>query len=200
MPKALEDRLASDPVWSELVRIGDQRRIDLYESAISKEMPLLDELSELGIDIHSSWELRHRKKPYPEAIPLILKHLVGPYPVSTRKALAMALGHKWAKPLAWEGLLNVYLNEPNLPQKQVPDEIGATYACPKDQMAVSLTKMASDRELPKLIELISEPRNGACRVFFVKKLARSKNDFARATLCHLKDDPALSEEILACMK
>ena len=116
-----------------------------------------------------------------------------------REGIARALVKKWARSLAWDGLLEAYRNEPNLSNVAPPGEIGAPSG-PKVAMADAISTMATPSDLDTLIELISNPSNGPSRIMLIRNLSRSRAKLAFETLVRLKDDPDLKLEIEHVLK
>ena len=170
--------------------------IERYRRA---ESPLLDELRAVGVNVRTAWDLREWQKPYRSAIPILIKHLTRDYPANVRKGIAMALARKWARELAWEELIKIYSMEPNLSGPAPEGEIGAPDE-PKAQMAVSISEMAKPEDLHELIELLENTKNGVSRVLLVRKVARSRSQYAFETLARLSSDPDLKEEVAQVLK
>lgn len=158
------------------------------------EQPLLDELAATGLHAKSSYHIESAHPNYVSAVGVLLKHLRLSYPPAIRAAIAAALASPNAKPLAWNELRKLYLEEPNLPQERAPGEIGFLSE-PKDQMARALAEMSGKADLEDLVSLISDPRNGPSRIFFVSALRRTRSPEAIDVLGRLAEDPDLSKEI-----
>lgn len=170
--------------------------IERYRRA---ESPLLDELRAIGINVRTAWDLREWQEPYQSAIPILIEHLTRDYPPNVRKGIAMALGKKWARELAWEPLVKIYSMEPNLSGPALAGEIGAPSE-PKDQMAVSISEMAKPEDLKEVVGLLENPQNGMSRVLLVRKVARSGSEYAFEALARLSSDPDLKEEVALVLK
>lgn len=60
--------------------------------------------------------------------------------------------------------------------------------------------MARPKDRNQLIGLISDPKNGPSRIFFVANLSRAKSPQAFETLARLSNDPELRIEIAFRLK
>jgi hypothetical protein len=172
-----------------------QRRQDeILQRYRAAEQPLLEELRTRSVFVQSVWQLSQQGEPYPDVIPILLKHLARPYPPNVRYGIAIAISKRWAREQAWNGLIEAYKSEPNLSRIAPLGEIGAPSE-PKEAMAEGLSLMAHSLDLDELIGLASDPLNGPSRVLFVKNLARSKQSRALDVLARLSRDPDLKAEI-----
>ena len=62
---------------------------------------------------------------------------------------------------------------------------------------VAISDMAQPRDLPTLIDLLSDRSIGTSRIFLVSNLMRSKKPEGRAALLRNQNDPDLEKEIAA---
>jgi hypothetical protein len=151
------------------------------------EAPLVEELRAVGCAVDSVWDLipkysRTKKvlAPYPQALPILLEHLLKPYPGAVREGIARALGVPNAR-FAWPSLIQQYLVE------QDPRT--------KDGLAVALAGVAGDDQLEDIIALAMDTLQGPSRVLLLEVLERSKEPRGQAALVGLRNDPELREEI-----
>lgn len=158
------------------------------------EKPLLDELAAVGLRVETAWDLRSLTSPYPKAIPILLNHLDRAYPSLVKEGIALAAGPKWARSLAWDSFVGAYSREPNLSPIHEPGEMGAPAAF-KDGLACGLSAMARPDDLDTIIALVTTPRHGPSRIFFIRNLSRSKMHRAFETLVRMRNDPDLCVEI-----
>jgi hypothetical protein len=158
------------------------------------QRPLLADLKSVGVSVDSVWSLSRTNPNYGSAIPILLQHIELEYPAIVREGIAKAIGGPGSREIAWEPINTLYLTEPNLPDRAPDGEIGAPSG-PKDKLACAISEMAKPDDLPTLIELISDAKNGPSRVFFVTNLVRSKKPIAFETLVRLSKDPDLKIEI-----
>lgn len=163
------------------------------------EQPIKRQLAGLGIRVSGLHELLDRKDRYDVGIPVLLGALTKNHPPAVRETLARALARPWARGQAWVPLLKAYASEPNHERKIAADGLGALDG-PKDGMAVALSEMARPSDLEVIIELISDPKNGKSRIFFVRNLSRSRSQRALEVLARLSGDPDLEKEIAHVLK
>lgn len=95
-----------------------------------------------------------------------------------------ALARPFARPLAWEPVLQLY--------KETPDYDESWF---KDGLAVALSGMASQSDLDVLINLIDDRANGRTRIFFLRNLSRSRNPVVINVLMRHVDDQEIAPEI-----
>lgn len=162
-------------------RQAQQERVRQQEAELkAAEAPLVDELRAAGVDVTWSWDLVNRATPYPEAVPILLRHLARPYPDPVREGIARALAVPDAR-FAWGRLCRLYREEDS-----------GTRA--KDGLAVALAAVADHDVLDDVIALLRDVDQGESRVFLVRVLGRSRDPRARAVLRELTDDPQVGHE------
>jgi hypothetical protein len=144
------------------------------------EAPLTEELRAAGFGVDSAWGLVNTSTPYPEALPILLKHLERPYPDRVREGIARALAVRDAR-FGWATLTGLYRQE------------GAGTDT-KDGLAVAIGEVADDEVLDELIALARDSAHGTSRVLMLDALARSDAPQARAALEELAHDPKLTIE------
>ncbi len=172
----------ADPDWIARRDANEQKRVLAGEESHRQQAPLLQDLESVGIIIFCVWDLVNTAKPYPSAWPILLAHLSRPYEDRIRERIARSLAVKDARAIVWDRLVELMYSEP--PQS------GA-----KAGMMVAISAMACPSDLKAIIDLISDPSIGSCRLFLVSNLMRSKKPEARQVLLALRDDPDLRLEI-----
>ena len=187
-------RLRNDPDWVRRMEEQERPRRIAAEKLRIAEKPVIRDLARAGFAVRSVYDLVNTNKKYEAAIPILLKHLSGGYPNNIREGIARSLGRRWARDLAWGPVLDTYRQEPNKIRSAPPGEIGAPSG-PKDGLSAALSCMARPEDRDQLIGLISDPKNGPSRIFFVANLSRSKSPQAFETLVRLSNDPELKIEI-----
>ena len=160
------------------------------------EKPILDALASVGVTVASVWHLRGR---YDAAVPVLLKHLLHPYPPRIRASIARALARPWAREDAWDHVLAAYIAEPDHPKAPPQSLLGSPHEF-NDGLAVAVSALATRKTLSTIIELISDPANGSSRIFFVSNLTRSQTLAATEALHRLASDPDLKTEIAHVMR
>ncbi len=182
----------TDDETSRLRRINElrsQKRKEFGQKLRIEEEPLLADLRAIGFDpgVDSVWDLVNTAEPYPEAIPVLLRHLTRPYSDRIKAGIARALAVPDAVH-AWPILVAEYKKA----EEGQEDGVMRGY---KDGLAVALAATATDAMLGEVISLIKDTSNGSTRIFFLGPLCESKNPLARQTIEELKDDPDLKKEI-----
>lgn len=154
----------------------------------------MKDLNAIGCPVKSVWELVNTKKPYPDALPILLDHLtrpyperIGMYPSMVREGIARALGVPEAK-FAWEQLVRLYREE-----KDESARAGLA-------VAVANIAVAHKELVEQVIPLAKDTSLGSSRLLLLIALERSPDPRARATLMELGTDPDLKEEIQVVLK
>ena len=151
-----------------------------------EEAHLLADLRNVGWDLNSVWDLVNTREPYPEAVPVLLKHLGRDYSDPIRDGIARALGVRAAR-YAWPELIAHWRTAPE--GTRTKDGLGVAVAC-----------AALPEDVPALIDLAYDTSLGSSRIFLLRPLMRSRNPKAREALEALADDPQLEKEIAAWKK
>ena len=185
--KELETQLKADPEWTARRDERERERRHLEADWRAAEAPLVEELREAGLEnVRWSWDLVNTSTPYPEALPILVKHLQRPYPDRVREGIARALAVREAK-FAWETLTRLYREE----------EAGTNA---KDGLAVAIAATVHDEVIDELIGLAGDTQHGESRLLLLRALKRSRNPRARAALERLEADPELTKEVRGLLK
>jgi hypothetical protein len=177
----------ADPEFTRVQAGQDAARRDAERTLRAAEAPLVDDLARAGFAVDSAWDLVNTSDPYPEALPILLRHLQLPYPDRVREGIARALAVRGDAAFAWDTLVDLYRDEP-----------AGTDA--KDGLAVALAAGGSTAVLDDLIELLADPRHGQSRILLIKGISRSRSDKARKTLARLVHDPVVGTEVQRLLK
>jgi hypothetical protein len=117
--------------------------------------------------------------------PVLLDHLTRPdNPPWLLEWIGRAFGRKSARPIVWDTL--VKLIKSHSLEKSAAEGV-----------MVAISDMAQPRDLPTVIDLLTDRTLGTSRIFLVSNLMRSKKPEARAALLQHQDDPDLTKEITA---
>jgi hypothetical protein len=174
-----------DPaVRAKLARQAAERRARELEYAHAAE-PLIADLRSVGYDVSSVWDLVNIKDDYPEALPVLARHLVKPYPPVIKDGIARALAVGRAL-FAWELLHDLYLSEPD---RSV-----------KDGLATALSAMVDRTHLPELLGLLRDRRHGPSRILLLRGAQRLRDPSGAATIEELADDPDLQKQIAIILR
>ena len=159
-----------------------------------EQIPILKELSEMGYEVDSVWDLTHYEGSYAKAIPMLLKHLLLPYSDITRDSLARTLAIKEAKD-AWSILLDEYRKAPVGKGLVAPNDTRELRYQAKDGLACALATIVDASTLDTLISLIKDPQNGDSRTLLLPGLKKTRSEIAKAVLWELVEDPVFKEEL-----
>jgi hypothetical protein len=190
----LMDKLNSDPEWVARKKERDEALQRVLDERKRLEAPLVKDLNVAGCPVQSVWDLVNTKELYPGALPILLDHLmrpypdrIGDYPSMVREGIARALGVPEAK-FAWEQLVRLY--------KEEKDESA------RNGLAVAVANIAlAHKELvEQVIPLAKDPSLGSSRLLLLIALERSPEPRARSTLMELGTDPDLKKEIQVILK
>ena len=156
----------------------ERRRRELeYKRA---EEPLLAELRSVGWEVGSVWDLVNIDVAYPQAHPILVRHLVRPYPPVIRDGIARALAVRSAI-FTWDVVREQYLTERDQYVRQ--------------GLAAALAAMVDRAHLDDLLVLLRDRRHGTSRSILLRGLQRLRDPRARAALEELAADPDLKKQI-----
>jgi hypothetical protein len=182
----LMEQLQNDPEYQRRVREADATFEASAQELDRAEKPIVADLRNVGVDVDSVWALVETSVPYPDALPVLLKHLMlGGYPDRVMEDLGRALAVKPAV-FAWGELRELYLKAEGQGEKQ--------------GLAVALAASATSEQLDALIELAVESSHGSTRIFFLRPIKRLGGQRGREVLETLRSDPALGKEARALLK
>ena len=179
-------KLHADPEWVRQNAERERKWAAIEARGRVEEAHLLGDLRVVGWDLNSVWDFLKTREPYPEALPVLLKHLARDYSDGTRDGIARALAVRAAR-YAWPELIAHWRAAP---------EGSRT----KDGLAVAVANAATPRDIEALIDLACDTSLGSSRIFLLRPLMRSRNPKAREALEALADDPQLEKEIAAWKK
>lgn len=159
--------LQADPEW---VRKNEEREAQRKAIEIrfrAEEAPILADLAQAGYTIESVWDLVNTRAKYPQAIPVLLKHLAREYHPRILEGIARALTVPEARgPGAWF-ILEALKRQPKdvLPHGQ-----------PRWALANALTVIADSSMVAELQNLIADDEYADVRerLTAALKKARSK--------------------------
>jgi len=174
-------------------QLDDKQRAEQRMRLIIEEGPLLEDLREVGWNVNSVWDFVNISTPYPEVIPVLLKHLTLPYSDRVKEGIARALAvPEEAVREAWPVLIEEFQkysmdNGVDVSGNSKKLQLGA-----KVGLACALAIAVTD-----LISLVADERYGESRVILLNALKkRRKKDVAvKLALDDFLKDPALKNEI-----
>jgi hypothetical protein len=169
-----------------------RRREERSKHLRAEEESIVADLREVGLEVNSVWDLVNASNPYPEAISILLKHLVKRYSDRTKEGIARALAVPDARG-SWSLLAAEYCRTPQGEENGV--RLGA-----KNGLAAALSATATDEVIEQLASLAKNRSNGDSRLLLLSALRKSKTAVARKALEELADDPVLQREIASWSK
>jgi hypothetical protein len=183
-------------ILREINKLREQRRQERSERLSVEEQPILAELRAVGCNVHSVWDLVNTASPYPEAVQVLLKHLVLTYSDRTREAIARSLAVRDPQVReAWSLLVKEYIEAPHGKGIVAPGDTHELSLSAKDGLACALAVSVTDETMDELIKLIKDKSNGESRILLLSALRKSKNPKAKAALIELAFDSQLEKEI-----
>jgi hypothetical protein len=84
-------KIEADPEWASKHEVRESRWRQIEEQLRREQKPLLQELAAAGREVKSVWDLVYTLEPYPEAVPMLLRHLPQSYHLRIREGIARAL-------------------------------------------------------------------------------------------------------------
>jgi hypothetical protein len=178
--------LEADPEWVARRNERDRAMEEKKTALRIAQQPLLEELASVGWRVASVWDLVGTRAPYPEAIPVLLKHLPRPYPLPIRDGIARALAVPEAH-RGWAQLAQEFEKETDSTSKSGVS--GMKWA-----LALALAAASTDAELDQVLRWVSDPALGQDRAPLLNALARSRDPRSLDKLHELVKDPSLKED------
>ncbi|MDR6290869.1 hypothetical protein E9232_003395 [Inquilinus ginsengisoli] len=149
------------------------------------ERPIIVDLSRMGFNVNSVWDLKAKYANYDGAISILLKHIVLDYPDIIKEGIARALAVPAGKS-QFGFLISLFESSKKSNQPQF-----------REGLASAISELAGDEDIDQIIRLITDESHGEVRLYFVVPLMRSKLDKARVLVDHLSSDPTFAKEIKA---
>jgi hypothetical protein len=149
------------------------------------EQPIVRDLAVAGVEVESVWDLVNTAEPYPDALPVLMKHLErGDYPERVRESLGRALAMK--------------------PSVQFWDRLKALYSAPRDPgeedgTAVALAACATEGQLDDLVSFLALRERGESRIYFIRPILRVGRARGREIVEALRADPVFGREATALL-
>lgn len=182
----LAARLQEDPKFRARQQEKERALAERVAQHRREQAPIVADLHQVGVEVEALPDLIKRSVPYPDAIPVILRHLLLPYSDVTRETLARILAVPDARD-AWPILVAEY-------RKAASHENGRRLGA-KTGSAAALSAIATGDTMDELIALAKDPSHGDSRLLLLRRLRKSKSITARQALDELTSDPALAKEI-----
>ena len=171
----------SDPEWVEKRRRREEKDRERREALDLAQAPVVEDLRSAGFPVKSVWDLVNTPGSYPQAIPVLLKHLERPYPDPVREGIARALAVPESRDAGWSLLVRLFRAEP-------PGQF-------RQGLAVAIAESADDDVLEEVIDLLRDKNFGTNRILLLPVLERSRKPEVLDILSGLKEDPDLEHEV-----
>lgn len=170
--------------------VEEQEKISIeLENKLNNEMAgLINELSLIGINIISIWDLVNTKKKYPQAIPILIEHLLKPYHEKNIEGIVRALAVKESKNKAVPVLIQLY-NNLSKERMLLRWTIGNT-----------ICSIVTEADVEKIIPIVQDSTNGMSRQMFVLALGKFKNEKIVNILNRLLNEPEIAMHIKTALK
>lgn len=194
----LAKKLQAAPEFLAKKKAQDQERLERSARIRADAEPILRELREVGWDVQSVWDLVNVTTPYPEAIPILIKHLQLSYSDIVREGVARSLAVPDPQvQKAWPLLVEQYRKAPMGWGIKAPGDTKEYRLGAKDGLACALSVAVTEETLPELIALAKDRSYGESRVLLLSALRkiRNKNPLAKEAIKELASDPDLEKEI-----
>lgn len=151
-------------------------RTALEIALIQQSQPLHDDVLEVGIRIKSVSDFVHTSEKYPEAIPILIKHLTKPYHKRIKAGIVRALSVKEAKGMANKAIVAEY-------RKASKDDFHFAWL-----FGNAMSVIVTDGDLDDLIQIVTDESNGESRTGFIEALAKIKSPTVIEVLHRLEKD------------
>lgn len=154
------------------------------------EEKIREELSKVGIYVDSIYDLVNNKKPYPQAIPVLIL-LLKKGDISNcriREGIIRSLAVKEAKGKANAVLINEYKRTP-IEQQSLRWSIGN-----------SIRVLITDKDIEDVLEIVRNKENGSSRQMFVLALGKFKSEIVEDTLIQLLNDEEVTVHALNALR
>lgn len=181
--------LESDPEWVAQEEARERWREKQAEKFAREEAPILREIAENGLIIDSIADLVNTREPYPEAIPVLLRHLKkGDYSPDIRDTLARSLTVR-GYPEILPAMIEAFRRDPD------PRLNG-----PKWAMGNAIRILFDDKYVEEIAALARDQAHGEARSELAFALGKSKTKLAEETLQELRSDPQITVYVQEALK
>ena len=180
--------LENDPDWRAARQAEDDERQRQAAADRKASEPILDSLREVGWDVDSVWDLVNTPLNYPEAVPVLMRHIGSnrKYPDSVLEGMARALAVPFA-PEAYPLLRNLYFQ---LEAKGV-----------RDGIALALQQTGGAEKYDEILELTRDRALGPSRVLFISYFREHASpEELESLLREFQTDPELEPEATYWLK
>ncbi len=180
--------LVQKPIKSnQEIEMQQEIAVALEEALNVETKSLLDELNRLGLNITSVWDLVNTKDKYPNAIPVLLAHLIKDYSEKNKEGIIRALAVKEAIGKASTALIAEYNR------------------IPKDKMLLrwaignTIYTTITENDVESILPVVQDKTNGMSRQMFVAALGKVKSEKSENILINLLDDDEVTPQALEAL-
>jgi len=180
--------LENDPIYQANRKRALARAAERSAMLAQDEGPMLQEIYEAGLEIESVWDLVNTGERYPEAVPVLLKHLEVKHHPWTKKGIVRALICPESQGIATEVLVRQFLLE-----KDGESEL-------KWLLGSAIAESATPENVSILVELVRDKKHGKGREFLTDGLIHLPSEEAKTLLTELLEDPITQDTARKVLK
>lgn len=174
--KIFKELIAKPFKSQEDLKLKEEIRIALEKALREEEIELVNDLNLAGLNVSSVWDLVNSNSKYPNAVPILLTHLIKDYSEKNKEGIVRALAVKEAI-----GKVNpILIAEYNRTSK---DKTFLRWAIGN---AIYTTIIEEDVE--SILPIVQDETNGTSRQMFVSALGTVKSEKAEDVLITLLDE------------
>jgi hypothetical protein len=180
----LLEELRRNPEFVARDELRKEQRGQIDDALQEEQRELLAELSEVGIHAASVWDLVNTRDEYPDAIPVLVRHLSLPYSTRVKEGIVRALTVDYAGHEAIRRLIAEF-------QKQNDDsEVSLKWV-----LGNAIATVAKPGDVDALVRLAADPSHGKARDRIVSALPQLVRDgaYLDAVLHRLMSDHDVRE-------
>lgn len=175
--------LEKDEDYQRRKRKADEEMAERRQVIAVASRPILEDLRHVGYDVTSVYMLGSRYDSYPEALPILMKHLEkGGYPDIFLDQMARLMGVRYAEAY-WDRIRALY-DKYDDPSNDVVAQ----------GLAVALGDSAKKDRFEDLVELLRDQSHGQSRVLFISPILRIGRERGWVAIESVADDPVVGEE------
>jgi hypothetical protein len=184
-----ESRLQSDAEYRLAAEREDAERTARIRQMRAAEKPLLDDLTSVGIELDTVWDLYKVPALRQRAVPVLLKHVALDYPDMVLRGIGQGLGDIAVRPW-WDELKALYVQTSR-------DTV-------RDRLASALAVCANREHYDDLLAFVADTSLGDSRIYFLRPINRIGNRMSPgkggSVVESLAEDPHLGREAMAILK
>jgi hypothetical protein len=181
--------LEADPEYQAAHRERERLWAEREAMLSADEVPLIDALRAVGVEVESVWDLVNRPNDYQVAYPVLVEHLHRPYHEMTREGIARALIVADAADVAWRSVVRAFVEHPHR-----GDDSGNPSSL-KFALGCALGKMMEAEHVEEAMRLAEDRSHSSSRAEIVHHLGDfNRRDDVRGLLQSLVDDPNVATD------